>query len=186
MKKKSTRGKGGRKKFSAGNALSPSKSLDENLALAATGEFALTQEQRDIFRFVALWKNRYASLFKDNPSESEGAARIRRKQRERVIDSLLKVVSPALENLNPKPFETFVKAIALVKDFNDSGVLLPDAYEMLRVAEEMELTLGAKVVQQIKPKDFKNRLRRKIGDKQFARIKKSIGLHWPTGRPSKV
>lgn len=74
MKKKSTRGKGGRKKFSAGNALSPSKSLDENLALAATGEFALTQEQRDIFRFVALWKNRYASLFKDNPSESEGAA----------------------------------------------------------------------------------------------------------------
>ncbi len=138
---------------------------------------------RKVFSLVALWKKRYAPLFKGNLAESKGAALIHQKQRERVVGQLIEILGPALEHLDTRPFVTFTKAIALAENLNRNGALLRDAHEVLRVAEEMELTLGANVIQTVSPNDFKSKLRWQIADKQFTRIKKAIGLHWPTGRP---
>jgi hypothetical protein len=98
-------------------------------------------------------------------------------------EALVRILTPALDRLDPKPFETFIKAIALAKDLNLSGAILRDAHEVLRVAFEMGLELGDNVIQTVSPKDFKARLRWRIAERQFARIKKQIGLHFTSGRP---
>jgi hypothetical protein len=190
MKTKPTRGKGGRKKFSAQKLLSPDNTFEENFSIATIGEFAETQAKREIFQIVALWKVRYAPLFKVHPNESRGAALIHRKQREHVIARLLNILNPALENSNSKPFEDFVKAIGFAKWLNDRGKpVLPQICEALCLIEEMGLKTGTTEKQSGSPKEFtaalEARLDDALDDKQLVRIKKALGLHWPSGRPPK-
>ena len=207
MKKKPTRSGQGRRKFSASEQLSPKHTAAENLSISTLGEFG-TGEKRKIFDFVARWNSYYAPLFKEYPAESEGAARIRQKQREHAIGTLLSIIGPALENRDHKPFKNFVKAIKLAEhlDFQKEP-LRREYYEAQCVAEEMGLHFGleheqaqaiAKQIgmqnwgqnQPVTPKVFwkevEDRIGRELEDKMRVRIKSAIGLHWPTGRPPKA
>jgi hypothetical protein len=197
MKKKLTQSKRGRKKFSAGKLLSPDNDLEENLAIAGIGEFVVAESQVDraIFSLVALWENYHAPRFNKANALFHRDAAIR----DRITARILQIVTSALDRLDTKPFETFIRSIKFMQDAKRNGPVLKDAYEALCVAREMNLTLGRNIVQTaeqlraakswpyVSPKDFKTRLEtrlgRKIDERQFARIKKSIGLHFPSGRP---
>lgn len=61
MKIKPKHGKKGRKKFSASKEIAPERSIQENLNLAAIGEFAIDPEGREIFDLVACWNGDYAT-----------------------------------------------------------------------------------------------------------------------------
>ncbi|MGB7747597.1 MAG: hypothetical protein WBN75_09950 [Verrucomicrobiia bacterium] len=88
MKKKPTQCKRGRKKFSAGKLISPDKELEENLAIAGIGEFAVAenQQERAIFSTVALWERYYAPLFSQT-----NASHLAAHKRERITARILKV-----------------------------------------------------------------------------------------------
>src|ERR1017187_7388623 len=98
MKKKLTRNKPGRKKFSAGKLLSPDKDVEENLALAGVGEFAVAESQDDraIFSLVALWENYYAPRFNKANAASHHDAAIR----DRITARILQIVTSALDRLD--------------------------------------------------------------------------------------
>ena len=205
MKTKLTRSKRGRKKFSAGKLISPDNDLEENMALAAAGEFAVVESQDDraIFSLVMLWKNYYAPRFNKANAASHRDAAIR----DRITARILQIVMSALDRLDTKPFETFIRSIKFMQDAKRTGPVQPEAFAALCVTREMNLTLGRNKVQTgkqievqpseqiepekpwpyVSPKEFKTRLEtrlgRKIAERQFARIKKSIGLHFPSGRP---
>jgi hypothetical protein len=185
MKTKPTKNKRGRKKFSVGRLLSPDKELEENMTLAGIGKFATATQPDDraIFSLVGLWKNYYAPAF----TEANAASPAARIIRERFTKIILRIIKSALDRLDTKPFETFVRSIKFMQDAKRSGPLLHDTYEVLRVANEMNLTTGPNTVQTISPKEFKARLEarlgRKINERHFARIKGQIGLHFKSGKP---
>jgi hypothetical protein len=182
MKTKLTQSKRGRKKFSVGKLLSPDHDVEENLAIAAAGEFAVAdQKDRAINSLVMRWPNYYAPLF-----TKASASRLATHKRERITARILEIITSALNRMDTKPFETFIRAVKFMQDAKRNGPLLKDAYEVLRVVGELELTLGDNIVQTVSPKDFKKQLGWRIEERQFARIKKQIGLHFPTGRPAKA
>ena len=182
MKTKLTQSKRGRKKFSVGKLLSPKLDLEENLAIAGAGEFAVA-DQKDwaINSLVMLWPNYYAPLF-----TKASTSRLAAHKRGRITARILEIITSALNRMDTKPFETFIRAVKSMQDAKRNGPLQKDACEVLRVAIAMELTLGDKIIQTVSPKDFKKQLGWQIEERQFARIKKQIGLHFPTGRPAKA
>jgi hypothetical protein len=192
MRTKLTQSKRGRKKFSAGKLISPDKDLEENLALAGIGEFAVADQQEDraIFALVALWESHYAPLFTKASATNHFAAH----KRERITARILRIITSSLDRLDPKPFEKFIRAIKVTQHIYRTGSPLPlhrDVYEVLRVANEMNLTLDRNTVQTAESQKIfkallKARLGRTIEERQLARIKKQIGLHFPSGRPKEA
>jgi hypothetical protein len=179
------RNAGGRKSFGDSKQISPAKTVQDNLNIAALGEFAQDRQRREIFDLVARWSEHYSAAFKDHP-DTGGALLNRNKRREYITARLLRIMVSALDNYDPQPFQCFIKAIALAQNLNTNGALSPDHYEVLRVVELLELELGETVVQkEVSPQEFKSHLRRRIGERQFARIKSQIGLHFQQGRPKR-
>ena len=99
MKRKPTKSKRGRKRFSAGKLISPDKDLEENLALAVGGEFAIADqpEDRAIFSLVGLWKSYYAPAF----AEANDASQSAKIKRERFTKWFSKSSSPHLTGWTP-------------------------------------------------------------------------------------
>ncbi len=187
MQSKSNRNKSGRKKFSEFKQLGPDKTVQENLAIASMGEFAKSTSDQEIFQLVARW-NFHAPDFTAAASARKGtrlARQLRREQLRRglLVGRLVAIIGPALEKLDAKPFERFGKAVELAKNLNRNGALLRDTHEVLRVVDALDLELGSKIIQTVKSSNFTALLRRKINTRQFARIKKQIGLHFKSGRP---
>ena len=174
--------KAGRKKFSAGKQIDPSRSAAENVMIAAVGEFTSEPEKKRCFRIL----NSLVPVFLSKYFGKQDKA-IWEVRRQKLAWDLFDLFFPAIANHDPKPFRNFAEAIEMHKElFSDgSGVLLRDTHEVLRVVIEMDLTTGENVIQKIKPSDFKAKLRWEIDERQFARIRKQIGLHFPTGRPPK-
>ena len=96
MKRKPTKSKRGRKRFSAGKLISPDKDLEENLALAVGGEFAIADqpEDRAILSLVGLWKSYYAPAF----AEANDASQSAKIKRERFTKMVLQIIKSALHS----------------------------------------------------------------------------------------
>lgn len=177
-----TRNSRGRKKFGASKQIGPDKTVEENLSIAALGEFASGSLRREIFNLVALWKTRHSSAF-NNYQDTGGALLNRQQRRELLTRRLLEIIVPALDKFDAETFRLFVDAMRLAQSLDTNGALLKDTHEVLRVVEALNLKLGDKEMQEISPQEFRAQVRWPIGERQFARIKKQIGLHFPAGRP---
>src|ERR1039458_3648853 len=96
MKTKLTQSKRGRKKFSVGKLLSPKLDLEENLAIAGAGEFAVA-DQKDwaINSLVMLWPNYYAPLF-----TKASTSRLAAHKRGRITARILEIITSALNRMD--------------------------------------------------------------------------------------
>jgi hypothetical protein len=151
MKLKPTRGKGGRKKFSAAKLASPVNTLDENINLLAIGECAATQQAREVFQIVALWEKYHArpAHVSKHAAKAVGAM-LRRRVRSheeklltllrgslaRIAPEVRKALFGALTRLDSQPFHAIATAIDVVRSVNESGAFQTTLVRAALLAQE--------------------------------------------------
>ena len=136
MKPEPTRGKGGRKKFSAAKLASPKNTLDENINLLAIGECAANPQVREAFQVVSLWEKFHsrpapvpkqaakaveAMLRRRASSHEDKLLRLLRQSLAQIPEPIRTALFSALTRLDSKPFHAVATAIDVVRSVNESG-----------------------------------------------------------------
>jgi hypothetical protein len=124
MKTKPTRGKGGRKKFSAAKLAEPGNSLGRNLDLLAVGDCAADTQLAKVFKIVALWEKYHSPRWPNRKAARSLEGKLLKLLREslaRIEPQVRKGIFSALNRLDPEPFRSIATAIDVARKVNESG-----------------------------------------------------------------
>ena len=139
MKQKSTGGKRGRKKFSAGKLADAGNSIDRNIDLLAVGECAANPQQAEAFKVVALWEKFHSPRWPNKKAARSLEGRLLKLLREsltRIEPQVRKAIFNALGRLDPEPFRAIATAIEVTKQVNESGAFQTILVRAAMLAQE--------------------------------------------------